>query len=788
MKIQNGVLAAPRTCAAKRIVLILSVVVVSSLLFSTSVFADGIIIIDPPIEEQPPYLVVKYHHVTVTIRDQVATTRVDQVFVNPSSRRLEGTYIFPLPEGATINDFGMWVDGKRLSGEILPADEARSIYEDIVRRQRDPALLEYIGRNMFRARIFPIEPHAEKRVEIEYTEVLPLDNGLVRYRYPLDTERFSPEPIQDVSIHVEIHSQEAIKAVYSSSHDIAVDRHSDFDVAVGYEDVDVRPDNDFDLYYTVAQEDVGLNLLSFSDGYQDGFFVMLLAPRVEVDEVEVVAQDVILVLDKSGSMRGEKLSQAKEALKFVLASLHDEDRFNVIEFSTGVRQFSPKLVDVEARGAAGRWIDGLSAGGGTDINRAMLEALTQIDGERPTIIIFVTDGLPTEGVVDVDMILTNIDRAAAENARIFTFGVGDDVNTLLLDRMAREHRGASAYVRPGQNIDQEVSAFYAKVSTPLLSDIVVDFGGVQVEDTYPYPLPDLFAGTQIVMVGRYRNGGETTVTLRGSVNGKRQVFEFAGARFVDEGGDDFIPRLWATRQVGYLLNQIRLHGESPELVQEIVDLSVRYGIMTPYTSFLVQEDAEVFSDQGRKETAEREYLVMATAEPAAPSGKAAVDDAEAQRVLEHSNTATGATTGAVKVVGDKAFLLRDGVWIDTTFDAVKMTPVRVGFMSDAYFDLLRVRSEWGAYFAIGERVLVVLDAGDGRGAVAYQVVAEGEGGAVDIPVPKATSTVQQIAATPGSTRAANVAIQVRPETCSGLTAVLLISLLGALFFAWRRSG
>ena len=781
--------------------------------------ADGIVIIEPPDPRDPPsYLSIQYHRVDVTIEDQVATTHVDQVFVNESRHQLEGVYVFPLPEGATITDFSMWVDGEKLAGEILPADEARRIYEDIVRRQRDPALLEYIGRNTFRARIFPIPPKSKKRVEIEYTEILPLDNGLIHYRYPLDTERFSAKPIEDVSIRVQIRSQEAIKAVYSPSHDIAVDRRGDYRVTVGYEDVEVLPDTDFDLYYTVAQEDIGLNLLSFAEEGEDGFFLMLLAPQVEVEESEIVAKDVILVLDTSGSMRGEKLAQAKKALSLVLDQLHERDRFNVVAFSTGVRQFKRNMSDIEQQRRALRWVDELEAKGGTDINRAMLEALAQIEdgrssAERPAIVIFLTDGLATEGVTETDKILRNVEEAAPDNARIFTFGVGDDVNTILLDKMARDHRGASAYVRPGQSIDEEVSAFYAKVSTPLLSDLNIDFGRVHVEDTYPYPLPDLFAGTQIVMVGRYRleDEGEralyTTVTLRGTVNGQQQTFEYGDVRLHLDGGDPFIPRLWATRKVGYLLNQIRLHGESKEVVEEIVDLAVRYGIMTPYTSFLVNEDNQVFSQEGRDRTAQREHSIMATATPAAPSGKAAVDEAEKKTELERSETATGATGSVVKIVQDKVFLWREEMWIDTTFDADHMIPVKVGFMSEGYFALVAARPEWGTYLSIGERVLVVLEGTDGE-PLAYQVVGQGEGEKFEIPptkealptqaaptlqattdaqatpvaqataVPRATATPRQSASTspsPGN-----------PVVCQGATLAVLVSLLVAFVFARRQ--
>ncbi|MCR4407943.1 MAG: VIT domain-containing protein [Anaerolineae bacterium] len=761
----------------KRIFLTALTALILALAWAGPAHADGIIIIDPPPDTHEPInLVIKYHKVTVTIEGQVATTHVDQVFVNESQWALEGTYIFPMPEEAAISEFGMWVDGQKWEGKILERNEARRIYEDIVRRQRDPALLEYVGRNTFQASIFPIEPGGERRVEIEYSEVLPLENGLVRYVYPLDTERFSSKPIEEVSIHVDIHSEQAIKAIYSPSHKVAIDRQSDYRASVGYEEYDVLPDVDFQLYYTVSEEDIGLNLLSYKgDEGEDGFFLLLVAPKVEVDEQEVVSKDVIFVLDTSGSMSGEKIEQAKDALRFVLDNLNPEDRFNIVAFSTGVRQYAESLRPASERDQAEHFVWELEAAGGTDINRALLEALGTADAERPTIVIFLTDGLATEGVTETERILENVADAAQSNVRIFPFGVGDDVNTILLDTIAENHRGASAYVRPGQNIEEEVSTFYAKVSTPLLADVEIDFGDVWVRDTYPYPLPDLFAGSQLVLAGRYSHGGPTTITLSGVVNGRRQTFTYEDVTFRETGGPDFIPRLWATRKVGYLLKQIRLHGESRELVDEIVDLAVRYGIMTPYTSFLVNEDVDILSEEGREETARREYQALAT--PAPASGAPAVEKAQEDSGLAGTERAGGGTVHEqVKQVGDKAFVYREGVWTDTTFDPTKMTPVKIGFGSDAYFELLAVRPEWGKYFAVGQYVIVVLD------GTAYQVVPESEGqDSVTIP-PTATPTSTPVAEQRTTTIPASSSSSQSPSggLCSGAGLAILLPLVGLI--------
>ncbi|MBN1137963.1 MAG: VWA domain-containing protein [Anaerolineae bacterium] len=707
--------------------------------------ADGLIIPAPP-PDMPvvdvPYLTVQYHRVTVTIDNQVATTRVDQVFVNEGRHEVEGTYIFPLPEEAAIGEFTMWVDGQKMAGQVLQRDEARRIYEEIVRRRRDPALLEYVGRDAFQASIYPIPPGGERRIEIEYSQVLEVDNGLVEYVYPLNTERFSARPLEEVSVNVTVKSGQALKAIYSPSHEVDVVRDGDSRARIGYEEYNVRPDRDFVLYYTVSAEDVGLNVMSYRpNGRGEGFFLLLAAPKVEIDARNVIAKDVILVLDVSGSMRGQKIEQAKAALGFVLDNLNDGDRFNIIAFSTGTRAYSRGLVGAEERGEARDFVARLEAAGSTDINRALLEAAAMVDAERPSILIFLTDGLPTMGETDVNRIIDNAGDAAPENVRIFPFGVGYDVNTFLLDTIAQNHRGASGYVKPEEAIDEKVSAFYAKVSTPLLSDIAIDWGGMEVDDVYPYPLPDLFAGTQLAVAGRYRGGGEATIQLSGRVNGELQKFIYAGVVFEEEGGRDFIARLWATRKIGTLLQQIRLHGEEAELVDEIVELSIRYGIITPYTSFLVEETEMALSEAGRQGLADA-VAAQATAAPAV--GGEAVQRSEAEKALSLSQAPAAAAmptqmvemAGArdqygnlvspVKYVGDKTFIYDAGTWTDTTFDADRMTPTPVGFGSEDYFALAASRPEWGRYLAVGDHVIVVLD------GAAYEV-REGEAPPLGIP-------------------------------------------------------
>jgi Ca-activated chloride channel family protein len=722
--------------------------------FTTPARADGIIIPDPPpCDPCPPppcplpgpcpepspmvQLAIRYHRVTVTIEDQVATTHVDQVFSNPNEWTVEGIYVFPIPQDAAVSDFTLWIDGEPVSGEVLDAEEARRTYEDIVYRMKDPALLEYADRGALRARIFPIPPQGERRIELEYSQVLPAENGLVRYVYPLNTEKFSAFPLEEVSVSVDVRSNQPIRAVYSPTHTVGLTRESENRVRAGYEGREVLPDTDFALYYSVGESEA-FHLLSFRDpgdpADPDGFFLLLLAPRPERQE-ESISKDVILVLDRSGSMEGEKFVQAQEALRYILQHLEPEDRFNIVTFSTGVESYASSLRPASEANEALPWVDRLRAEGSTDINRALLEAADFGTGERPTYLIFLTDGLPTEGVVESQQILDNFASSAPRNLSLFAFGVGYDVDTFLLDSLAQAHHGSSSYVLPGEQLDEILSAFYAKISTPVLTGLSLDFGSLAAYDIYPEPLPDLFLGSQIVVTGRYRDGGSAQVTLSGTVNGEEQVFRYPEQVFErDSRGQDgpvaSLPRLWATRKIGYLLNRIRLEGPEQETIDQIVRLSIRYGIVTPYTSYLVTEPLALGEAEQQRIAAEQyDQLQLEAAAPV--TGQEAVEKAQAQGNLAGADAAAAPPSEAarsVRIIGARTFVFDGAAWMDTAFDPEKMETVKVAFLSDEYFSLVSSRPELADAFALGPAVIAISD------GIAYEVVSEGEStGPVEIP-------------------------------------------------------
>jgi Ca-activated chloride channel family protein len=711
----------------------LLIILISALLIPTAALADGIIIPNPPVCDPSPcqpviipmdQLVIRYHHVTVTIRDQLAVTHVDLVFYNPNDWTIEGTYIFPVPDDAAVSGFTLWADGQPVEGQVLDATQARQTYEQIVSKMRDPALLEYIGRGAVQAHIFPIAPQGERRIELEYTQALPAVGGLVRYVYPLNTEKFSVSPIESVTISVDIQSNVPIRAVYSPSHEVDVNRESENHAVVGYEAANVLPNIDFSLYYSLGETEA-FHLLTFRDpsdsSEPDGFFLVLLAPRINTVD-QVIPKDLLLVLDRSGSMEGEKFQQAQQAARYILDNLNSEDRFNIISFSTGIEMYASQLRPASEVAQARSWVDSLRAEGSTDINRALLEAAAMVNPERPTYLIFLTDGLPTEGVTDSHSILSNFSSNAPDNLHLYAFGVGYDVDTILLDTLTQDHHGRSTYFQPGMKLDEILSSFYNSIRAPIMTSLDLSFSGISTYDLYPDPLPDLFAGSQVILLGRYREGGKTAISLTGQVNGERQTFTFPDQIFEEQSPASSlqasIPRLWATRKVGYLLNEIRLQGANKEIIDQIVRLSILYGIVTPYTSYLVTDQAPL-GEAEQQRLANDTYGKMLANPTPAPSGQLAVQSATNAGAMQGAGTAPeleGEASSTVRIMGSRTFVLSAGKWIDTAFDPDTMQTTPIEFLSPEYFSLVAAHPELADAFALGEQVIALSN------GVAYEVV------------------------------------------------------------------
>jgi Ca-activated chloride channel family protein len=501
--------------------------VVAVLAWAGTVHAHGLLI---PEEKTVPPLAMLNHKVTITLEDQVAVTRVEQTFRNHTDRNLEATYVFPVPTGANVNKFTMWVNGEERSGELLEAKQARDIYTSIVRRTQDPGLLEYMDNKLLRMKVFPIAPKSDQKVAISFTSVAPKDGNLVEYVYPLKTDGKSTATLEDFSITGTIKSQHGVQNVYSPTHLITVNRQSDNEVKVVFDRKQGLLDKDFQLFYSTGSKDVGITVLTHRPvGGEPGYFTMLITPKVELSKSAEIPRDMVLVLDTSGSMRGIKMDQARKALKYCLNNLGKNDRFALMNFATSTNTYRDKLLEADKDHVdqARKWVDDLEANGGTAIDLALSRALdfrTKDEGRTFTIVFF-TDGEPTVGETNCDKILKNFAAKNNANTRVFTFGVGDDVNATFLDRLADQTRALPTYVRPAEDIEAKVSGLYAKISHPVLANLkLTATNDVHFNEMYPVELPDLFHGGQLVLMGRYTGKGAAAIQLTGSVGMDRKEF------------------------------------------------------------------------------------------------------------------------------------------------------------------------------------------------------------------------------------------------------------------------
>jgi Ca-activated chloride channel family protein len=669
----------------------------------------------------------------------------------------------------------MWVDGKEVSGELVEADKARTIYTDIVRRTQDPGLLEYIGSNLLRLRVFPVPAHGDQKLSVCYTSIAASDDDLVEYAYPLRADARAVQTMEQFTLEATLKAQSPLQSIYSPSHNITVTRPNDHQAVVRFTSKQVVLDKDFQLYYSTGARDVGVTALLHRPHHDaDGHFMLLISPRAELSQQQRIPRDVVLVLDTSGSMQGRRIQQARNALKYCLRNLDSHDRFALISFATTVNKHTEGLVPANKHhlGRAREAVDRLDAVGGTNISEALATALGMrtADSGRAFTVVFFTDGQPTIGETNPDQIVKDVVARNTANTRIFTFGVGDDVNAVLLDQLAEKTRAVSTYVRETEDIEAKVSTLYSKISHPVLTNLKLSVGSkVTVSEVYPPQLPDLFHGGQLVVLGRYKGHGHAAVKLTGKVGDETKEFTYeVNFPSKTKGEKAFVEDLWARRKVGYLLDQIRINGENKEVVSEVVALAKKYGITTPYTSYLVvpdytpvanatlsstvpqprmtapqyptsQQDPAVM-DSGRVRMALPTPARAPTAVPggamggriqyapvtpcvsgstaAAPappvasyamqsSGKEGVD---LSLQLNELRTQSQVAQSVVRQAAGRNCRQINAVWLDEGFDP-KMPVVKIKAQSKAYFRILEKQPQMREVFQLGNHVVWVTPSG-----------------------------------------------------------------------------
>ncbi len=695
--------------------------------------------IEPPMNRWVPQFQVERVRSDVTVRidgeRRVAYIEVEEIFRNNSHTMQEGDYLYPIPPEAVFTNLSLFMGEQELRGEVLPADEARRIYEEIVRRKKDPALIELVGHGVLRARVFPIDPGDTRRVILRYTQILGKDGDLLRLRYPrvvgivpgtaaretsrpdLRTQRSHP-----FTLTIRVTGAERFATPYSPTHVIEVRERGPDELEIVHSgDAAAR---DFELFLPLRESFVGASLVAHAPGNEPGYFMLLISPPAHGDEAHI-PRDLTLVLDVSGSMSGVKMEQARDALDQILAGLRPEDRFRLITFSSFVRSFSDDFVraDRATLREARDYLSGVRAEGSTNIMDALREALEpEAERGRLSLIVFLTDGKPTVGETAPEQIMEAAERLR-DGERVFAFGVGYDVNTYLLDRMAEGGRGTVSYVGPGDDVEEAVSSLTRKISFPALSDLRIVRAPAELEDHYPNPLPDLFYGEDLILFGRYRGDGSGRLVLEGTRAGETQRFTYEVDLPRRENDNDFIPRLWAARKAGALTAYVRLHGADPEVVEEIRQLGLRYGIITEYTSYLVEEPLLAMT---RDQDFAMDRAVELAAAPAEATGAEAFKRAEASSRLRQADALEEAeavvagvmtpeggrgngSAAAVRHAGRKLFVLRDGTWTDMTFDD-SLQVIELAPYSEAYFELARRLPAIREYLALGDDLII---AGDG---------------------------------------------------------------------------
>jgi Ca-activated chloride channel family protein len=690
--------------------------------------------IEPPPGRPAQFGVVRVRTaVSVRVTGRVALVEVEEWFRNDGGRLGEGDYLYPLPGEAVFTNYSLFQGDQELRGETMDAAQARAIYEEIVRRKRDPALIELAGHGLIRARVFPINQGETRKITLRYTQVLGRAGDALQFRYAAGGRFGGATPAPDgttgvrriaepapMSFTLTADSARLYRDPFSPTHQVQVTREDGR--------LRVRPvadlTGDFTLFLPFARTLVGITLATHRPIGEDGYFMLTLSPGQP--DGSVLPRDVTVVLDVSGSMSGSKLEQAKDALRQLLGSLGREDRFRLLAFSNGIRAQTTgwaRATAAELRSAR-EWVDELRADGGTNIAGALEEAFRlESPEERLPIVMFLTDGLPSVGEQDPERIAQRAEQERGRT-RVFAFGVGHDVNTYLLDRLSAAGRGATQYVEPGEDVEQALSVLAAKIQHPVLVELAVQDAPVELTEVYPITLPDLFAGEELVIFGRYRARGEASgqVTIRGRRGNRAERFSTAATFAEHTEANDFIPRLWASRKIGFLSQQLRLNGANKELVEEIRKTALRYGLLSEYTSYLVQEPMEVADGRGGVRL-EAMTVGGAVASPSASTGVGAVQQAKRDQLrrqavsadeLEASNEAMLQIghMGQSRHVAGRLFKDVEGVWTDL-MHADSAQTVRIELFSAAYFAVLKALpelepyvTEFGAVVVAGERMSV----------------------------------------------------------------------------------
>ncbi len=694
--------------------------------------------------------------------DLAASTTIRLTLFNHGGRMAEAQVLLPVPDGAAVGAFTLEGLGEDGIARIMPADEARAIYNKIVASMRDPALLEFVGTSLVRSSVFPVPPQGEQVVSLTYDHALEADGDRMEYVLPRSAELM----LQGApwSFSMTIKGARPIATVYSPTHDIATEKDSSTSVKVS-----VTPEafsgtpGSMRLGWLREPLEAGMlasSFLAYPDADGGGYFMLVAGPPALDGDAPKAKREVTVVIDKSGSMRGEKIEQAREAAIQVIAGLAQGEFFNIIAYSDTIDRLSEQAVvkTAESQAEAIAFIKGINAVGGTNIHDALLAAMRTepAQGVLP-MVIFLTDGLPTVGVTQETAIREAVADGNRHERRIFGFGVGYDVNAPLLTAVSRETRGAPTFVLPQEDVEVKVGQVFRRLTGPVLALPTLKAGEAsRVRDMLPGELPDIFEGDQLIVLGRYTNEDKPLkFTLSGQGSRGERAFEMSFDPKRASVDHSFVPRLWAQRRIAQLVDAVRQSGAdgkgevSDELIQEIIALSTRWGILTEYTSFLAIEAgvdgraqwaiggflADAAGVERLESSFSRQQAAPAEADPqvgvrtqfrTAMDERTGVDGVQREAMNQQSIQGKSVTANRMRTAGgaqviltgmrqvaDQTLFSRNGQWVDSSLlKAVEANnsdvDETVEFASERYFELadeLASENRQGV-LALGQDVLL----------------------------------------------------------------------------------
>ena len=657
----------------------------------------------------------------VRIVQQVATTTLEVGLRNPSGQQQEAEMLIPVPDGAVLRGFIFAGSAKEPTAKLLPKAEAQTIYRSIVSKLRDPALLEFAGYNLVRSSVFPVPAGGTQRVRLVYEHILSADGNRVDYLLPRSESFEATATPWNISVRVQAKS--AISAVYSPSHQVVVERPAAAQAMVRVAGDKKLEPGPFRLSYLVEGNGLTASLLAFPDKRVGGGYFLLLAgvPAGAKAEGPAIKREVTLVIDRSGSMQGEKIKQARAAALQVVEGLEDGEAFNIIDYSDSLARFSeqPVIKDRQTIVQARAYINRLKADGGTNIHDALVEAMNQSPtAQMLPLTIFLTDGLPTSGETRESAIRNAVIAANKHKRRIFSFGVGFDVNAPLLTSIANATRATATFVFPDEDVETKVSQVFRRLSGPVLADpqlATLDANGAlttrAVRELLPADLSDVFEGDQIVLLGQYQDNDPLHFRLSGNYLGAPRTFDLKFDLDKATTRNAFVPRLWASRKIARLIEMISEAGadnatlaharsggritpvmangsfgssgggssaaidpKMKELVDEIVRLSTEYGVLTEYTAFLATDGTDFSQRDKLNEQARLSLVNNAQNTRSGIGGVTQGMNMNTQRTQSSANRSNVFVTQNmerveitnVQQISDRTFFRRNNRWVDSS--------------------------------------------------------------------------------------------------------------------------